>query len=382
LALDVDPGREFGSLEEQFLTLAQAFKRHSSLLLPVFRRPLGPEAAAEYRDGGLRAEALDWLRFSPARFGRLLSLVRREKIDILHWNFCSPAWNVYSWGLSRLVPGLVQVYSDHGSGCIGAVPHGSSLKKLADRWTLGRPPGSLCIGDCVHGHLQSHGTFGPLGRCSDFVNTARFAPATHAAMRERTRLELGDACRFVALLVAHLIPESGGDVAIRALAQLPDCAALWIIGEGPESGRLESLARENSVSERVRFLGHRRHVECYLQAADCLVCPSRDVHAVARLTIEALASGLPVVASAVGRIPEIVEEDSTGFLIPPGNVSALAQRLRRLIDEPGVRLGMSRNARADALDRFSPDVVVPEYLDFYRQLLPAGGAIRRVAQSF
>ena len=74
---------------------------------------------------------------------------------------------------------------------------------------------------------------------------------------------------FVALAVAYLIKEKGIDVAIRAVGELPHGIVLWVVGDGPEHGNLQSLAQDLGLGERVRFLGQRRHVEPLLQAADC-----------------------------------------------------------------------------------------------------------------
>jgi L-malate glycosyltransferase len=85
-----------------------------------------------------------------------------------------------------------------------------------------------------------------------------------------------------------------------------------------------------------------------------------------------MAVGLPVIASDIGGIPEIIEDGHTGFLVPPGDHSALAGRLLHLISEPAARRGMSSTARAEALDRYSTEVVLPEYLDLYRALVHPG----------
>jgi hypothetical protein len=114
--------------------------------------------------------------------------------------------------------------------------------------------------------------------------------------------------KFVLLSVAHLIRAKGVDVALRALAELPPAVVLWVAGEGEEAGRLRELCRDLGVEGRVRFLGSQPHVEPYLQAAGCFVCPSLGAEAAGLVNLEAQACGLPVLASSVGGIPEYVAD--------------------------------------------------------------------------
>ncbi len=95
----------------------------------------------------------------------------------------------------------------------------------------------------------------------------------------------------------------------------------------------------------MQFLGPRRHVEAFMQASDCLICPSVWAEAVGLVNLEAMASGLPVIASRIGGIPEYVEDGRTGFLFAPGDHRELVGCLNRLLsDQPG-RQAMSQNAR-------------------------------------
>src|SRR4051812_27382010 len=100
LAIDIDPSQKYGTLEEQVVELARAFRDRQSLLLPLYRRALGPEASAQYDALGLRASSLDMTRFRLARLARLLALIRREKIQVVHWNFYAPLSNPYLWAIT------------------------------------------------------------------------------------------------------------------------------------------------------------------------------------------------------------------------------------------------------------------------------------------
>jgi glycosyltransferase involved in cell wall biosynthesis len=198
-----------------------------------------------------------------------------------------------------------------------------------------------------------------------FINTDRFQP--DEAERRRCRAQLGVENRFVMLVVGQLIKEKGIDVAVRALAALPDSVVLWIVGRGPEEDSLRRLIADLHLGERARLLGLQRHVQPYLQSADCFVCPSLWAEAAGLVNIEAQACGTPVVASRIGGIPEYVADGKTGLLFPPGDAATLAHCVRRLLEDPVERGNLAANARAHAMANFSVQARMPEWLDLYRR---------------
>jgi glycosyltransferase involved in cell wall biosynthesis len=155
------------------------------------------------------------------------------------------------------------------------------------------------------------------------------------------------------LVVAHLIREKGVDVAIRALTHLPANTVLWVVGDGPERDALQDLTCRLGLESRVRFFGLRAEVCPFMQAADLLVCPSLWQEAAGLVVMEGLASGLPVVGSDIGGIPEFIVPDRTGYLFPPGNDLMLAERVSRLCAAPSRLEAMRTQARTQAVSRFS-----------------------------
>ncbi len=312
--LSLDPAGKFGSLEEQTFTLARSFRDRGSLFLPVYLRPLDAESASQYAREGLEAEGLDLVSFRLGTLRRLLALIRRHRIEIVHWNFYHPLFNAYLWALSALKPGIEHYFTDHISrpGPGGRRGWKSRLKGIL----VARYRKVLCISDFVLAHVRE--SAGPrAGRIHYFINTDRFRP--DPSVRHEVRRTLGVGEEFVALAVAHLIKDKGIDVALRALSQRPEGVVLWVVGRGPEQGRLEALAGELGLGDRVRFLGPQRHVEPFMQAADCALCPSVWAEAVGLVNLEAMACGLPVVASRIGGIPELIADGRTGILFPPGD---------------------------------------------------------------
>jgi glycosyltransferase involved in cell wall biosynthesis/peptidoglycan/xylan/chitin deacetylase (PgdA/CDA1 family) len=168
-------------------------------------------------------------------------------------------------------------------------------------------------------------------------------------------------------MVACLREEKRIDVLIAAvppiLARYPDVEFL-IVGDGARRDQLESLARRTGVSDRVRFLGHRDDVPTVLGQADLFVLPSRS-EAFPNAVMEAMAAGLPVVATAVGGIPELVAEGRTGRLVPPGDSDALGGALLDLLDRPDRAAEFGRAGRRIIQEGYSYDRMVEQFETLY-----------------
>jgi glycosyltransferase involved in cell wall biosynthesis len=360
---DLLPSGKFGSMEEQILTLARAFHEQGGLFLPVFGGSLEPPVVERYAAMGLPVNGLNLHQLSVRNLSALLRLVRENGVSIIHWNFYSPI-NPYVWLLSILAPRLKHCLTDHTSRELPLPEPPRGLKKIVKRLLFSRYQKVWCISNFVVECLKHSGTWSNINRCTYFINTDRFKP--DPAVRAQTRIRLGATEKFVVLFVAHVIRVKGGDVAIRALAELPESAHLWVVGDGEDLPKLRSLSEELSVSNRIQFLGHQSHVEPFMQAADCFVCPSLWGEATGLVNLEALASGLPVVASAIGGIPEFVDDGKTGLLSAPGDYQQLAEHIRRLAADTDFYQRLSKAARDSAVDRFSIERRLPEYVRAYQ----------------
>ena len=149
----------------------------------------------------------------------------------------------------------------------------------------------------------------------------------------------------VLLAVSRLTEQKGVDVAVRALASLPGDTVLVVLGEGPERAALEALARELDVAGRVFLLGRVPDVAAWLRRATLLVHPARW-EGFGLAVLEAMLAGLPVVASNVSSLPELVVDGVTGVLVPPDDPAALAAGLARALEAPS--LGAAGRDRAHA----------------------------------
>lgn len=170
--------------------------------------------------------------------------------------------------------------------------------------------------------------------------------------------------RRTLLSVGHLIPRKGHDLAIRALALLPECD-LVIAGDGPESAQLRALASSQDAAARVRFVGRvaQQDLKTYYSAADALVLAS-DREGWANVLLESMACGTPVVATNVWGTPEVVTTPESGMLMEARTPAALAAAATKLFATPCDRAATRRYA-----ERFSWDATARGLKQLFESIL-------------
>jgi glycosyltransferase involved in cell wall biosynthesis len=186
---------------------------------------------------------------------------------------------------------------------------------------------------------------------------------SNALRRSTSEVILGTAGR--------LIPRKGVEFLLSAAATLQDefpNLRVEIAGSGPQRPYLEQTSARLRLTEHVKFLGWIDDLRSVLPRWDIFVMPSLE-EGFPIAALEAMAAGLPVVASGVGGVPELVEDGKTGWLIPPGDVEALAARLRHLLRSPEEQLRMGANARARVRDHFSLAQMTENFGKLYDELV-------------
>lgn len=171
--------------------------------------------------------------------------------------------------------------------------------------------------------------------------------------------------------VGRLSDQKGCEYLVQAIPEVLSthpATRFVIVGDGPDRGDLERLAAELRVTAAIDFAGYQPSPSSYIEAMDAVVIPS-IYDPFPLVTLEVMALGRPVVGSAVGGIPEAVEDGRTGFLVPPAQPDALARAIVRLLDDPKLRHEMGEAGRIRARKLFSPDVIAAEYATLYRRLL-------------
>jgi glycosyltransferase involved in cell wall biosynthesis len=166
----------------------------------------------------------------------------------------------------------------------------------------------------------------------------------------------------------------------RALARLKHGSfRASVVGDGPDRSKIEAELAQLGLSESVRLLGDRSDVPQLLAQSDIFVCSSRS-EGMPVSVLEAMAVGLPVVASAVGGVPEIVDDGRTGLLVAPGATAPLADALAGLIRDRALREHMGRSGREAALERYDLPRFRQAHLELYDRLLAERGVPKRNAR--
>lgn len=373
-------GMEVGGAEElirQSLPLIEADGFHSTLW--TLKR--GGVLLEEIRLSGGTADSLGRSsHVTPRKIFKLWQGLRRERFDLIHSHLFGA--NVVARVVGRLAGVPVILNSHHGTDAWR-----KSSWRLLERRTAPLADRIVTCSEAVRRTaveevgLPPHQVVAiPNGVCWE-----RFAPASpssHVEWGKRVREELGLAGdRLVVGCVGRLEePTKGGAVLIDAFEKVvhrcPSAVCL-MVGDGPARSKLESRARRRGMESRLLFLGERRDIPRLLQALDLYVQPSL-FEGFGLAAVEAMAAGLPVVASRVGGLPEVIEDGQTGDLVPPGNSPALAEAMVALLEEKSRRRSYGMRGRERARLRFPLERMVRGWTGLYREHL-LGGKWRRAA---
>jgi glycosyltransferase involved in cell wall biosynthesis len=308
-----------------------------------------------------RRAGLDWR--CPLRLARML---RDEPVDLVHAHQYTPFF--YSAIAARLAGRPPVLFTEHGRH---HPDHPRPRRMLANRLLLGKRDRVVAVGEAVR-HALIHNEGIPPNRVGVIYNGIDPSPYGDAAVdRAQVRREMGLRPEdFVILKVARLDPVKDHLTAVRTLelvaASLPN-ARLVIVGEGPERPAIEELVRRRSLTGCVRLLGLRRDIPRVLAAADVFLLTSVS-EGVPLTLIEAMAAGVPVVATRVGGVGEVVQDGVTGLLAPAGSHGELCAALLRLAGDSDLRRRMAHHGRERAT-LFSEDRMLAGYAQLYRDML-------------
>ena len=206
------------------------------------------------------------------------------------------------------------------------------------------------------------------------VDLSRWPPTQrHVA---RARLGLGSQNEMLVGVASRLIPGKGHDVLIRAAAEALRQGArlrLLIAGNGPTRPQCEALAHSERIASQISFLGFLDDIGSFFAACDVVAFPSQPDfgEGFGLAALEAMAAGLPVVATRVASLPEIVTEGETGVLTEPGDVIGLADTLTKFAKSPELRSRLGASGRRRAEQHFSLKAMVDGTIEVYDEVLNA-----------
>jgi N-acetyl-alpha-D-glucosaminyl L-malate synthase BshA len=212
----------------------------------------------------------------------------------------------------------------------------------------------------------------------NLVDAERFRPGSDPALRKRW----AHPDEFVLLHVSNFrqVKRTEDVVRVFELVQARVPARLIMIGDGPERSRTHELAESLGVSGRVHFIGGTPRIEPLVALADVFLLPSVQ-ESFGLVALEAMACEVPVVASRIGGIPEVVVDGESGYLRPPGDIAGMAEAVLELLGDDALRRRMGAAGRERARTVFSEERVVPRYLAVYASALGLDPAMLGIAPS-
>ncbi|MBI4251913.1 MAG: glycosyltransferase family 4 protein [Candidatus Tectomicrobia bacterium] len=297
-------------------------------------------------------------------------LIRGGRFDLVHTHTSKAG--ILGRLAARLAGGCRVVHTPHGHVFYGYFgPWKTRLfiwaERLMARWTD-------AIVTLTDREAEEHLALG-VGRPSQFVTIFSGIPLPGPKARAGTgpsrRRALGLPAEGALVgSVGRLDPIKGHGLLIQAFALLGDRhpgARLILIGEGEKREEYQALARELGVAEGVRFMGWRDDVGDLLEELDLFAFPSRN-EGMGRAAVEAMAAGLAVVAARTGGLPEVVREEETGLLVPPGDAAALSAAIGRLLARPEERRAMGEAGRRLA-QAYSAERMCEKIEALYQRLL-------------
>ncbi|PYM76606.1 MAG: sugar transferase [Candidatus Rokuibacteriota bacterium] len=299
----------------------------------------------------------------PRTFARLVGLLRRLRPDVVH----TRNWSAFDGIMAGRLAGVGRIaHGEHGREF--ADPHGRNRRRKILRRLLAPLVDSFTtVSDDLRRWLIEDVRIraAKVVRIHNGVDTARYSPGDRAEGRAALGIPSGGT---VVGTVGRLNPVKGHVTLIRAFARLATADAVLVVaGDGPCRDELHQCAKTLGLGDRVRFLGERHDVPRVLRAMDVFVLPS-IAEGISNTTLEAMATGLPVVATRVGGNAELVVHGTTGRLVPAENPEALAEGIAEYVSDPIRRLDHGARARARAVDVFGLDVMRDTYASLYARL--------------
>jgi len=321
------------------------------------------------RDLGIKVQVIsEGFRFDPRVVAGLKAVAKRVRPDIIETHSVKSHFLLRLSGLSRQYPWIA---FHHG---YTATDSKMRIYNKLDRWSLRAAHRVVTVSAAYKRLLESVGIGSSMIRVvPNAIDPASFRDQSPRLVRElREQLGLTSGSRMI-LAVGRLSAEKGHIHLIKALASLrrnhPEYdASLVIVGDGPEQHLLTRAARSLGVSERLTLAGHVGDPRAYYLAADVLALPSL-MEGSPNVLLEAMTAGIPIVATRVGGVPEMIENEVNGLLVEPSDFGSLSTAMHNVFSVPGLSGKLAQNGKSVAATFYSPAARTRVLIDLYHDLV-------------
>jgi len=300
---------------------------------------------------------------------RMAEVAETYRLEVLHVHYAIPHSIAAMLARQMLEPvrRLPFITTLHGTDItlVGADPSYFPITKFS----IEKSDGITSISDYLRGQtVEVFGVRNEIRVIKNFVNCDLYHPDNE---KKSAALYAPDGAKLL-IHLSNFRPVKRVLDCIRILAEVLKSvpAHLLMVGDGPDRGPAEHLARSLHVQDHVSFLGKRNHVEKLIPLAHVLLMPS-EMESFGLVALEAMACGVVPVATRVGGVPELITDGEDGFLEEPGSIEAQAARVVRLLSDDDLHYRMSKAGRWNAAERFCTDRIIPLYEKYYEDVLNA-----------
>ncbi|NNE46227.1 MAG: N-acetyl-alpha-D-glucosaminyl L-malate synthase BshA [Rhodothermales bacterium] len=299
---------------------------------------------------------------------KMVDVAKHEQLDLLHVHYAIP--HATSAVLARQILGcedyeIPVVTTLHGTD-ITIVGRDPSFQPVVN-YSINQSDGVTAVSEFLK--RETYDRFSirkEIEVIPNFIDTRRFRKMD----KDHFKRALCPNGEKLLIHVSNFRPVKNATQVVEVFHKLKSenhSVKLLLVGDGPDRTGTERLSRELGVFDDVRFLGKQEPIEEILSIADAFIMPSGS-ETFGLAALEAMACGVPVVASDIGGLPELISDGETGFLCPLDDVSCFADRIRSLLDDESMRDNMGRAARESAADRFDVNRIIPMYEEYYERV--------------
>lgn len=302
---------------------------------------------------------------------RMMEVADAYALDLLHVHYAIPHSIAAMLAQQMMVPRrLPFITTLHGTDItlVGADPSYFPIT----RFSIEKSDGVTSISDDLKKQtVNVFGVSNEIRVIHNFINCDLYRP-----LDQHPKGEIGSRSAFapngekLLIHVSNFRPVKRSLDCVRILAEVRKeiPARLLMVGDGPDRGPAEHLARQLRVADEVEFLGKQNHVERIIPLAHVLLMPS-EMESFGLVALEAMACGVAPVATRVGGVPELITDGENGFMGAPGDIPAQAARVVSLLKDDALHARVTQAGRARAMERFSTEKIIPQYEQYYADVL-------------